>query len=86
MPHQVSSMRIEELTHLINKTCNEFKNRPFQEFVWALEIALSDSSLPESWQKAAMDKQLVAAYRKNFERDGRGLSSANLVHILHTHY
>lgn len=62
---KVFKERAEQLCHLVNMSANEAKN--FQEFVWLIQDRMKASALPESWQVAATNKQMINQFWNDFK-------------------
>lgn len=79
----VTGSRIELLCHAVNQVAN---NLPWyvcwQEFHWAVEIALQNSGLPTTWIQAAKQPQMTQEYQKSFRAKGYCLKPDDLHHSL----
>jgi len=74
---------IEKLCHTVNKAANSLPRCvPWQEFHWAVEIAIQNSGLPDTWIKAACQPQMTQEYQKSFHANGYCLSPADIEHSL----
>ena len=76
--------RIDRLCHTINRVANElpwFGTGP-QEFFWAIEAALKQSGLPESWIKAAATPEMSREFQKSFQAIGCCARPDDLLQII----